>query len=104
MLLFPGGLPRAIPRQTIPQVVLRPNYLKAGVQEGDALAVKAELQYGIWMGFREGKEGGGGWLFTRPISGNVLTTSIPFPFTSQLLAHIMVCLLSLTFQVQSRDE
>ena len=33
MVLFPGGLPRAIPQQTIPQVLLRPNYLKAGVQE-----------------------------------------------------------------------
>ena len=33
MVLSPGALPRAIPQQTIPQVVLRPNYLKAGVQE-----------------------------------------------------------------------
>ena len=33
MVLFPGGLPRAIPQQTIPRVVLRPKYLKAGVRE-----------------------------------------------------------------------
>ena len=33
MVLFPEGLSRAIPQQTIAQVVLRPNYLKAGVQE-----------------------------------------------------------------------
>ena len=38
MVLFPGGLPRAIPQQTIPQVVLRPNYLKAGVQEASLSA------------------------------------------------------------------
>ena len=38
LVLFPGGLQRAIPQQTLPQVVLRLNYLKAGGQEASLSA------------------------------------------------------------------